>query len=142
MSEPERPLDDTHWEGNTNWEDNASLDNVDVDELVQWIREAGDYVVPTPDLRPRVLEVARQVYNEHKQTWRVGLLAVAAMALWITLQPLTSWTTKAQAKWLSPSADELHSIASKIAAQTGCGSEWGLVEAFHSNRFTTDSQAK
>ena len=102
--------------------------------LEQLIREAGDYVVPTPDLRPRVLEAAKQMYVEHRLTRRVGFLALATLALWMLIQPLTSLMDIAYAKWRGPDADAIDLLAKKIVDETGCDTNWALVEAMRTMR--------
>lgn len=50
------------------------------DDIEALIRSARDYVRPSDELRPRVLEVARSEHRERGMLWRVGL-AVAFLLL-------------------------------------------------------------
>ncbi len=94
------------------------------------IRAAGNYVVPSENLRPRTLEAARE-----KAADRVGFFRLAKLFLILlfcsavsipALERLTAWHDRS----VSPSVSEMQDQASRIATEKGVGPHWGLYEAF------------
>lgn len=90
-------------------EDLESL--ADIESLV---RSAGDYVRPSEDLRPRVLEGARCVSKERQARRWIGHLAMCALALAM----LIAAVRHAPDLWHEPAA-----------ARSGYGSLWNVSPA-------------
>lgn len=95
------------------------------------IRAAGNYVVPSDNLRPRVLEAARESAAD-----RVGFYKLARLFLVLlfcsalsvpALERLTDWHDRSA----SPSVSEIQNQATQIANEKGVGPHWGLYEAFN-----------
>lgn len=106
----------------------------DHDTLEQWIREAGNYVAPSRDLRPRVIELAKQSFLDRKQTRRASLMAMAVCAIWFSLQPLSNWTNQMRARFNGPTIQDFHARALEFASQPHESPEWGLAQAIIASR--------
>ncbi len=104
------------------------------DNLEQWIREAGDYVLPSRDLRPRVIEAAKQSFWERKQTRRAGVMAMAACVIWVSLSPLNTVTNRLRTAFNGPSLQEFQDHALRLASQPHECSDWGLAQAILASR--------
>ncbi len=95
------------------------------------IRAAGNYVVPSDNLRPRTLEAARE-----RAADRVGFYKLARLFLVLlfcsalsipALDSLSAWHDRS----VSPSAAEIQDQATRIGSEKGVGPHWGLYEAFN-----------
>lgn len=104
------------------------------DDLERWIREAGDYVIPTRDLRPRVIEAAKQSSLDRRQMHRASWLAITAGILWLSLHPLSMVAMRIHAKLRGPSALELHTQAIRSACEPHENLEWCLAQAILASR--------
>ncbi len=105
-----------------------------LEQIESMIAAAKDYVTPSENLRPRVLEAARA-----QQGYRLSLnrLLQIAAAVFLTVilsipiqQRLDAWRSAA----LSPSADEFERRAQQLAGQPTIGPNWGFYEAYESLR--------
>lgn len=95
------------------------------------IRAAGNYVVPSDNLRPRTLEAARESAADRVGFYKLArlfllLLFFSAMSV-PALDSLTAWHEKS----VAPSAAEIQNQALRIATEKGVGPHWGLFEAFN-----------
>lgn len=94
------------------------------------IRAAGNYVVPSDNLRPRTLEAARESAADRAGFYRLArlfLILLFCSALSVpALDRLSTWHDKS----VSPSSSEIQDQASRIATEKGVGPHWGLYEAF------------
>ena len=94
----------------------------DVEALV---RAAGNYVRPSEDLRPRVLETARMEASERKALRRIWQAALALVLL-------ASLSTTISGPWTGGSSfsSELLQVQAEVRA-AGCDSTgWRLVDSF------------
>jgi len=95
------------------------------------IRAAGNYVVPSENLRPRTLEAARESAADRVGFYKLArlfLVLLLCSALSVpALDRLTAWHDKS----VSPSVSEIQDQASRIATEKGVGPHWGLYEAFN-----------
>lgn len=94
------------------------------------IRAAGNYVVPSDNLRPRTLEAARESAADRAGFFRLArlflvLLFCSAVSI-PALDRLAAWHDKS----VSPSGAEIQNQANEIATEKGVGPHWGLYEAF------------
>jgi hypothetical protein len=98
------------------------------------IRAAGNYVVPSDNLRPKTLEVARELATDRLAYCRLGgmlLLMLFFGALSVpALDRLNAWHGKS----VSPSAAEIQEQAARLSTKKGVGPDWGLFEAFNQLR--------
>lgn len=113
----------------------SNLDfNAESYDLEQWIREAGDYILPSRDLRPRVVEAAKQSFWERKQTRRAGVMAMAACVIWVSLSPINMVTNRLRTAFNGPSLQEFHDHALRLASQPHECPDWGLAQAILASR--------
>ena len=99
----------------------------DVEALV---RAAGDYVQPSRDLRPRVLEAARLESGERQARRRISRLALcAALLAVITMSGMERPEGPGMFQQITLVAAESH-FDSETGARTGGDSGWALVEAY------------
>ncbi|MDX1930066.1 MAG: hypothetical protein SFV81_26300 [Pirellulaceae bacterium] len=94
------------------------------------IRAAGNYVVPSDNLRPRTLEAARESVADRAGFFRLArlflvLLFCSAVSI-PALDRLAAWHDKS----VSPSGAEIQNQANEFATEKGVGPHWGLYEAF------------
>lgn len=101
-------------------------------ELVAMIGAAGDYVVPSEDFRPRVLEAAQQKCAERRARFAAGrAFAAAALAAGIAALGARSAGFSSPPKWKD--AGQIEQRARENSAVCG-GLNWGVVEAFSEAR--------
>lgn len=95
------------------------------------IRAAGNYVVPSDNLRPRTLEAAREKAADRAGFFRLArlflVLLFCSAASVPALDRLAAWHDKS----VSPSGSEMQNQANQIATEKGVGPHWGLYEAFN-----------
>jgi hypothetical protein len=103
-------------------------------ELEAAVRAAGEYVRPSDELRPRVLETARLEGGERRARRRIGRFGLAMVAAILLLQSgggpverVLGRPTEARL-WLS--ADDLYVVAESRMLRRGVDLGWGMVDAF------------
>lgn len=97
------------------------------EQLERKIRDAGRYVVPSEDLRPRVLEAARKNQTQERVVRRGMLGLVAALFVWCLVLPLASaYVSKRFAT--GPTSHQVQQLAMEKAKVQRSTFEWGLVE--------------
>lgn len=107
-------------------------------EVEALVRAAGQYVVPSDNLRPRVLEAAREKRNDQRGRRKI-LQCVAAILLCGALSlPLAERMEVWRDHTKSPSANDLELRAIQLSSRSNDGPHWGLLEAFNQLR---ESQA-
>jgi len=97
-------------------------------ELEALIAMAGRYVVPTDDLRPRVLEAAHERYLQRKT---VGKLACAMIAATLCVMTGVSLSNRLQANADStsmPRGERLERMVTEREAESRQGPHWALAE--------------
>lgn len=110
--------------------DENDFDWLEFAELERKIRAAGGYVAPSDDLRPRILEVARERCSEQRHVRRASWLAMATISLWVACWPLSIWASGLREKLTAPSSSEIQSQAIEHSQRPNGSFDWGLVEAF------------
>lgn len=101
---------------------NSNEGNIPIEDLRSieaWVASARHYVVPTDDLRPRVLDSATGVSNSKIQERRIGyaIIAVAIIFLcwggiWVGVSGVTKNAVNESASSISRRALELHDKSS------------------------------
>ena len=104
------------------------------ESLESMIAAAKDYMVPTDNLRPRILEVARMREDQRHNSLRMfQIAALIFLGVIITIpaqQQLEGWRQTA----FSPNSSQLELQAQEFASQPTIGQNWGMVEAFRNLR--------
>lgn len=104
------------------------------EDVEKIILAARNYVVPSDDLRPRTLEVARDLGGQRREICRLGLASVLGMALWGLSFAFVNSANDYRDSWVTPSGEDLQRIAFEMGAMSNDGREWGLVEVFEQLR--------
>ncbi len=105
----------------------AKRQNLDAgfDDVESLVRAAGNYVRPSDDLRPRVLETARSESRERRNQRRMWQLALVVALLGV-------FTTAERARWKAAAAAPgiLVEAAALVGGDETADSGWGLVDSF------------
>lgn len=123
--------------------DDNSIDDRASDELVSadgcsqieaLVRGAGQYVTPSEQLRPRVLEAAREQLHDrlaHRRMMQCAVVILLCGALSTTLaDQFDTWRHQLH----SITASEIEQQALEISSGSIEGTHWGLFEAFNQLR--------
>ncbi len=106
----------------------------DVAQAEQLIRQAASYVDVSDDLRPRVLENARDRQARRSSVRRAALLLVALIALDSGLQRLSSYWRASPAsvvdRTVCPTTVDVFSLAALESHLLGGPDEWSVAQAF------------
>lgn len=98
------------------------------------VASAKNYVVPSDNLRPRILEAARARQSQRLSTRRMfQVAALVFLCVLLTIpaqQHLDAWRRTA----FSPTAGELEMRAQQYADQPAIGQNWGMYEAYKNLR--------
>jgi hypothetical protein len=100
------------------------------------IRAAGDFVRPSDDLRPRVIEAAKEHCGRQRAKQRTVLIVGACGLLALTTAPLLEMMVLRSRLNATPSSQELQQQAIRYSTDTNVGPHWGLTEAFKELRHT------
>jgi hypothetical protein len=124
--------------------DSFQLDNEAIRELEETIFSARNFVVPSPDLRPRTLEQARDAHRIHVWANRIAVAAFGCMFLWSIAIIATRHLGQYRDKLTGPFPDELEQRAARYPSHDRYGTQWRLVEAFQQERSlqTEDSSVR
>ncbi|QDV25637.1 hypothetical protein [Aureliella helgolandensis] len=110
--------------------------------LEQQIWDARDFVTPAEDLRPRVLEEAREQHAQAQGLRRLSRFAIACVIVWFACLPVGNFLSAVQPWLVAPASGELAKTALELDAIHGYGPDWGLVDAVRQSRsFSLPSQA-
>lgn len=110
------------------WRETEGQDQPSWRDVEALIAEAGRYVEPTEDLRPRVIEEARERYLQ-RQTIGKLMLTMAAAALCVLSGVSLSSRLQAKAEQAGmPRGDRLERLVSERVRETRQGPEWALAE--------------
>ncbi len=103
-------------------------------QLELQIFAARDYVVPTEDLRPRVLESARCWQGFRIRLRRWSLVALICLIGWSFCLPVGRSLSQIRNRLVAPLPQEVHQTALEFSAGDASSSPWGMVEAFQQVR--------
>jgi hypothetical protein len=106
------------------------LDFDGFDDLEATIRAAGSYIVPSDDLRPRVIETARERASERHNFGRLLGCAVTCLILWSVYLPLRDDIDRWRDQWTGPSSAQMYARANGLRVKSELGPSWALAEAF------------
>ena len=102
----------------------------DLFDVEAQIRAARNYVVPSNNLRPKVLEAARELNEDRQSTRRLRRLCIALLLLGCLsvrmVDHLIVWHERRQL----PTAIELEQRALDMEVAGNVSPHWGLLEAF------------
>lgn len=100
------------------------------------IRAAGNFIRPSDDLRPRIIEAAKERCGQQRAMRRVAVSIAASIVIAISVGPLIGTMVTRSKLNATPSSIEMQQQAIHHSAETGVGPNWGLTEAFKQLRKT------
>lgn len=101
--------------------------SADWDELAALVRDAGDYVGVSPQLRPRVVEAVSRVLARRRAVYRLGCAAAVSLALTAGLAAIGQrWQPLTPPRGVT--SEQLHRWAGERAKSAGVGFEWALAD--------------
>ena len=113
---------------NSNLETDATEDAFESIEAM--VRAAGNYVVPSDDLRPRTLEAAREICRIKRTERKLGGFVLTSLCFCLLSMPLADCLVVWRSHSLAPSAMEMQRRALQITTEPDSNPSWGLMEAF------------
>lgn len=105
-------------------------DAFSVDELEARIRAAGNCLRPSDDLRPQIIEAAKEQLIQRRNRWRLAQYLAALVLIGCFAVPLMSRIDQWINYFRSPTSIELHQQAVRYADDRHVGEVWGLTEAY------------
>ncbi len=106
----------------------------DFEDVVNAILKSGEFVVPSDDLRPRVLEAAREQCGQKHELRRLSLVASAILLVWLVALPTTRALSELRTHLVAPLPADMLRLADELANRHRYGPDWGLVDAFENTR--------
>lgn len=112
----------------------------DEDRVVEWIRGAKDYVAPSDELRPRLLEAARDWSDARTEERRIGyaIIGIAIMAWCSSL--CWPWLAAIQARQSSRTYESIEQRTLEIQESTTSDIHDATLQAYEEWR--TESQRR
>jgi hypothetical protein len=104
------------------------------------VRHAGRYIRPSDDLRPRVLEAAKEHSGDCRAERRLGNLWFALALLLVFVLPAIHQYAIIQSDASIHAAGEVARRAEELASHPEIGVHWSLAEAFSQWRTLTASR--
>lgn len=98
--------------------------------IVQAIRQAGNYVRPSDDLRPRIIEAAKDQRGQQRVRRTASGMMLAFGLLILVTTPSMKLIADRLERSQAPTSDEMQQQATQYSSQSGVGPNWGLTEAF------------
>jgi hypothetical protein len=140
MSEPQAS---DSWDAfeQADWE-RADRERADGDHaaIEAMVRHARRYIRPSDDLRPRVLEAAKEHCGDRRAERRLGDLWFALAVLLVFVLPAIHRYALVQSAASIHAAGEVERRAEELASQPQVGIHWSLAEAFTQWRTLTASR--
>lgn len=106
------------------------MNESDLERLEQTIFNAGSYVKASDDLRPRLVEKAKDRKRQQRiaRRWSVGVLACAVV--WSVSIPVYHSLSPLRDQVTAPFPDEVEKMALELSTQRKRVGSWGMVDAF------------
>lgn len=98
------------------------------------IRAARHYVQPSDDLRPQILEAAREHCGDLRAEQKLGSFALAVLVLILFSSPAIRYAVMLQSTAATRTANEVQRRAAELSTHREIGSHWALAEAFSQMR--------
>lgn len=99
-------------------------------DLEQAIFSARNFVVPSDDLRPNVMEEAKENSLQRLGFRRLGILVMACLLVWLIAIPTARALSVMRSQMSAPSTKQVEQVAEELSTQNRYGPNWGLVDAF------------
>ncbi len=111
-----------------------SLDSDQIQQLEATIFAARNFVVPTEDLRPRTLSLAKETGRIQRIANRSALTVTSIMLVWLLAMPFLSELSRYRDRLRGPMPDEIEHAAQLYSLEHRYEPGWGLVDAFQDSR--------
>lgn len=102
----------------------------DLQALEELIFQSKDYVVPSEDMKPQLLETA----GEHARLWKfakgAGIASLSIVLCWAILIPASRFLSGYRQHVTSPSGQEVQQMAQDRYSSYPDDDDWSLVETF------------
>lgn len=102
----------------------------DPEKIESMIRAAKDYVHPSDELRPRIVEAAKDRCGDCRAEQRFGHFAIAVLVLILASSPAIQLASMMSSSIAKTSAQEIQNRAEELSSQREIGSHWALAEAY------------
>ncbi|MCU0718435.1 MAG: hypothetical protein MUC83_01930 [Pirellula sp.] len=102
----------------------------DIRSFEAWVAAARDYVVPTDDLRPRVLENASGVSNSKLQERRIGYAIISVAMVSFCWGGIWLWLTSVSANAVSESSNSISRRALELHDKESINIHQATVDAY------------
>lgn len=109
--------------------DKKRLDEAEIELLEEAIFQARNYVVASEDLRPRVVESAKERSRIQKIARRISFGSLACIAVWSLSVPTYHALGELRGSFTAPFPAEVEQRAMDLS-RTKRGMHWGMVDAF------------
>jgi hypothetical protein len=104
------------------------------DPVESMIRQADNFVRPSDELRPRILEAGRQWQADQQAQTQLGKFVIASLLLFLLGSTFVDRSKSIWSKLESPSSEQLQQRADFLGSSREIGPQWGLSEAVHQSR--------
>jgi hypothetical protein len=111
----------------------AEREDLSTDKLEALLRLTADYVQPSRDLRPQVIEAARERYIERKLRSQLLLVSAATFLVAIGVQYFATEPPRpapTRDALIGATSGEMLALAETRVVQRSAGWNWGLVDLF------------
>ena len=112
----------------------------DPESIESIIRAAKDYVHPSDELRPRIVEAAKDRCGDCRAEQRFSNFAIAVLVLILVSSPTLQLASMMSSRIAKTSAEEIQIRAEALSRQSEIGSHWALAEAYSQWRYQQASR--
>lgn len=102
----------------------------DSEGIESMVFAARHYVQASDDLRPRVLEAAKQYCGDRHAERKLGSFVIMVMVALIITSPLIDYATTLRSAAFPRSASEMQQRAADLSTEPGVGTHWALADVF------------
>ena len=102
----------------------------DIRSFESWVAAARDYVVPTDDLRPRVLEAASGISDSKVQERRIGYAIISVAVVSICWTGIWLWLTSVRSSIVDESANSISRRALELHDEESVSIHQATVDAY------------
>lgn len=99
-------------------------------DLERLIAGAKDYVVPSENLRPQIIEAAREYEIPKSELAKLRNFGICVGLTWLMAGVLYFFLSQQREHIKSPSSSEVQRMSFEYAESEGVSQEWALVEIF------------
>jgi|LakMenEpi03Aug12_release.lakeMendotaPanAssembly.Ray.scaffolds.fasta_scaffold00031_49 hypothetical protein len=109
-------------------------DSDDWNDLERLIAGAKDYVVPSENLRPQVVEAARELEIPKSELNKLRNFGICVGLTWLMAGAIYLLLSHQRKHFSAPSSGQVQRMSYEYAEREGVSQEWALVEVFQQQR--------